>query len=104
MGGRGSDWLAWELSIKMQISTAVKLTFCQGAKNACGEKKVRCLKKKGNNGFNSALNTYETPGVHSHMAVAQLSHLNCEHGGWLWLSQAGISTERRYSYMFLFIY
>ena len=78
--------------------------FPPGSKKClCGEK-IRCLKKKGSNGFSSALNTYETSRIHSHMAVAQLSHLNCEDSGWLCLSQAGISTERRYSYMFLFAY
>ena len=53
---------AWELSTKMQISSAVKLTFhrekkCPWGKEIGGTKKKR---KKGSAGFSSAPNTRET--------------------------------------------
>ena len=55
---------AWELSAKMQISMAVKLTFhgekkiCLRGKEIGGTNKKRI--KKGSTSFSSALNTHET--------------------------------------------
>ena len=49
----------------------------------------------------SLLSTRETIGAHSHVVMAHLSHFNCERHNWLFLSEAGISTERSYSYMLL---
>ena len=62
-----------------------------------GTKKMETLVLVG-----SILSTRETFGAHSHVVIAHLSHFNCERHHWLFLSQAGISTERSYSYMLLY--
>ena len=48
-----------------------------------------------------ALHRVPTFRAHSHVAIACLSHLNCEHSCWLWFSRADISGELYHSHMLL---
>lgn len=74
--------------------------FPQGKRIVYGWKKLG-VHRKGSTGFSSIPNTQETR-VCSHVAIASLSHLICDHSCWLLLSQAGISTEHcSHSYMLL---
>ena len=66
---------AWELSMNMQISVAVKLTAER--KNICPQEKeigsTKKEQKKGSTSFSSAPKTCKTYRVHSHTAIARLS-------------------------------
>ena len=67
-----------QLSVKTQISVAVKLTFRGGRTDVYKEKVLAAQKrkeKKGSTGFSSALNTCETYGVRSHAAIARLGRV-----------------------------
>ena len=67
---------AWELSAKMQILAAVKLTFHRENELSAG-KEIGSTKHthKESTGFNSVLNTHKTYGAHSHVAITHLSHV-----------------------------
>ena len=63
---------AWELSAKMQICVAVKLTFCRERKLQGKEIGSTNKKKKGSTGFSSALNNHKTYRARSRAAIACL--------------------------------
>ena len=69
---------AWELSAKMQILAAVKLTFHRENKLSAG-KEIGSTRHahahKESTGFSSPLNTHKTYGAHSHVAISHLSHV-----------------------------
>ena len=95
---------AWELSAKMQISAAVKLTFYGEKKNVRGEEKLVVQKnqqnqQKGGIGFSSALNTHETECVHVWLSPVLV--VNCEHSQLLSLSWAGDRLHCSHSYLLL---
>ena len=50
---------AWELSVKMHISVAVKLTFCREKKLSAGKINCQYKKKEGSTSFGSAPNTHK---------------------------------------------
>ena len=61
--------------MKMQISAAVKLTFCREKKNVCGREKKLAVQKIGSTGFSSALNTHRTNEACSYTVIAHLGHV-----------------------------
>ena len=96
---------AWELSAKMQISAAVKLTFCGEKKMFVGKrnwwyKKINKINKK----EASVLVLHWIPTKHTecvHMWLSPVLVVNCEHSQLLSLSWAGDRLHCSHSYLLL---
>ena len=92
---------AWELSAKMRISAALKLTFRREKQLSVWKRNQQYKKKKGSTGFSSALNTPRnmrnvfTYGNHPSWSR------NSEHRHSLLLSWAGNRLECSHSYTLL---
>ena len=94
---RVSDSLqAWQLSVKTNLYGCQTEHLQEKRAAIRGTKKMETLVF-----VSSLLSTRETIGARSHVVMAHLSHINCERHHRLFLSEAGISTERSYFYMLL---